>query len=360
MFLVLFEKYELITISLSSLILFLSNFLIIKYWNEFSSYLKLKKYNNVQKVHHYNTPRLGGFIIYIVYFGFLLFFYQNKSFFFNIVVSFTPMFYVAIKEDLFIQTNPNLRIIMMILSSLIFFNIEQIIFPEINFPILNKIHSNIFILLSFFIFSSLVIINGFNLVDGMNGLLGFTMIVQLLGIIIISHQIGDVVLVEISILILLPILIFLIFNYPFGRIFIGDLGAYLFGFIISMLVIKLFGDNKDLLSWNAVLILFYPSFELLFSFIRKIFFEKKHPLKADDLHLHTIIYKFGLTKKINSKLMNNLVVILLIPFWFTPLIVIKIYNNLTLIILVILFLSILYIFSYIFLRKYLTSKKILI
>ena len=58
--------------------------------------------------------------------------------------------------------------------------------------------------------------------------------------------------------------------------------------------------------------------------------------------------------------MNNLVVILLLPFWFTPLIVIKIYNNLTLIILVILFLSTLYILSYIFLRKYLTSKKILI
>ena len=171
------------------ILLILSIIITIKFWNNITKFLKLNSYFNIQKVHDNNTPRLGGFVIYIVYFVFLLFFYQNKSFFFSIVVSFAPMFYVAIKEDLFIQTNPNLRIIMMILSSLIFFNIEQIIFPEINFPILNKIHSNIFILLSFFIFSSLVIINGFNLVDGMNGLLGFTMIVQLSSIIIISHQI---------------------------------------------------------------------------------------------------------------------------------------------------------------------------
>lgn len=91
--------------------------------------------------------------------------------------------------------------------------------------------------------------------------------------------------------------------------------------------------------------------ELLFSFIRKVFYEKKNPLKADDLHLHTLVYKLGLQMNIKPNLANNMVVIFLAPFWISPFTVVKIFNDLNLILFTLFLLSSIYISSYFFLRK---------
>ena len=87
----------------------------------------------------------------------------------------------------------------------------------------------------------------------------------------------------------------MVFNYPLGKIFLGDLWAYLIGFIISILTIKFFGILK-ILVLKCNFDLFYPSIEILFSFIRKLFYGKKSPLEADNMHLHSLIFKLGRTK----------------------------------------------------------------
>jgi len=115
------------------------------------------------------------------------------------------------------------------------------------------------------------------------------------------------------------ILIFLIFNFPLGRIFSGDTGAYFFGFAISTSVIYLFGKYDQLLSWNAVLILIYPSLELLFSFVRKKIFEDKSPFTPDANHLHSIIFRY-LSKRF-ALTNNSLVAVCLLPLTFSPFLV---------------------------------------
>jgi UDP-N-acetylmuramyl pentapeptide phosphotransferase/UDP-N-acetylglucosamine-1-phosphate transferase len=337
-------------ITILLLCLFISIFFFTKYWHRINLILSLKNFKNIQNVHKKNVPRIGGLLIINIYFLYLSISPEYSSIYLNLLLSFAPLFFVTVKEDLFQNTSERLRIFVMILSCLIFFNIDHTIFPFINLPILRIIYSNDYVLMCFFIFSSLIIINGSNLIDGMNGLFGFAILTQLIGIVFIAFKIDDVETLKLGIIFLFPIIVYLTFNYPLGRIFIGDLGAYFFGFSISMITIKLFGNNENLLSWNAVLILFYPSFELLFSFIRKIGFEKKHPLKADDLHLHTVIFKYGVANKVNPKIMNNLMVIILSPFWLSPLLVIYIYENLLLILLSLFILSTIYILTYIFFR----------
>jgi len=113
--------------------------------------------------------------------------------------------------------------------------------------------------------------------------------------------------------------VFLLFNYPSGRIFIGDFGAYFYGFVISLLAIYTFGEYPELLTWLAVLVLSYPSIELLFSFIRKKL-NSKSPLEADDKHLHTLIYKKFFFKLGRHKLANNITTLSLFIFWMGPLI----------------------------------------
>ena len=352
----IYKYFSIIEIISVLILLIILNFLIVNNWYKIRQKLKIKNYNKKQKVHLEDTPRLGGAVIFIIYFSFIILNLSERKFLLYLFISFLPLFLISIKEDLYQNTSISKRIFAMVLSCIIFFNLNKTNFPLIDMPLLYPLFSNNLFLFIFFTFSSLVLINGFNLIDGMNGILGFTAISQLISLCYISYFITDYEIFNYSILFILSIIIFLLFNFPLGKIFIGDTGAYFYGFVISILTIEFFGRYENILSWNAILLLFYPSFEMLFSFIRKIFFEKKKPFEADDLHFHSIIFKSGVSKKINPTVMNNLVLFILSPFWLSPLLVIFFYNNLQLIIFSLILLTLLYICSYLFFRLNLKSE----
>ena len=90
-----------------------------------------------------------------------------------------------------------------------------------------------------------------------------------------------------------------IFNF-FKHLFIGDSGAYLIGLFYSFLVIKIFSINPNISPFYIVLLLWYPCFEILFSIIRKIKFNRS-PLHPDNKHFHQIL--FTLMQK-NMKITN--------------------------------------------------------
>lgn len=75
--------------------------------------------------------------------------------------------------------------------------------------------------------------NGMNLIDGMNGLFGLTAVFQLLTLAVMSYSLEDNHVFNLSITFIIPLIVFLIFNIPCAKLFIGDSGAYLFGFLIS-------------------------------------------------------------------------------------------------------------------------------
>lgn len=333
------------------IILICLNFFTIIFWKKIFFYLNLNFYKKKQRIHENEIPRIGGFLIF-VFFILCLFFFENSKneFLFKILVSFFPILIFSLKEDFFQNTKPSTRIISMIISCLIFFFLDQTEFPLLDISFYHPIFANKYFLLIFFTFSTLIIINGINLIDGANGIVGATFLTQLLCLIYLANEFNDNFFHNFILVFIYSIIIFLVFNYPLGKIFLGDLGAYLIGFIISILTIKFFGVHKNLMSWNAILILFYPSIEILFSFIRKLFYEKKSPLEADNMHLHSLIFKLGKTKSINTKLMNNLIIILLSPFWLGPLFFVRYYQNLKLIILALIFLTITYILMYIYFR----------
>ena len=82
-----------------------------------------------------------------------------------------------------------------------------------------------FVLLCF-----LFIINGANLIDGFNGLLSINLIIINSILVYINLNNGNT---EFSVFIIGQIIIllsFLLFNFPKAKIFLGDSGAYLFGF----------------------------------------------------------------------------------------------------------------------------------
>tara|TARA_B110000438_G_C15448913_1_gene493747 strand:- start:200 stop:664 length:465 start_codon:yes stop_codon:yes gene_type:complete len=97
---------------------------------------------------------------------------------------------------------------------------------------------------------------------------------------------------------------FLIFNFPKAKIFLGDSGSYLIGTFIALCTIETSIANPEISPFYFCILLFYLFFEVFFSFFRKIFVQKRSPVKPDDKHLHMLIYKMIL-KKNKNKLKSN-------------------------------------------------------
>lgn len=337
--------------------LFLTFFLSF-YWPKLLSIFNfLKIYKASHKIHDNEISRLGGLVIFIFIFN-ILFYIENstitililKLLFFSL-----PIVIIAIKEDIFHNSKISNRFICMIISStLAMLYIDH--FPVIDLSFFTYLQSTLdnFEII-FYILCCIVVINGTNFIDGINGLLSLTVIFQILSLIFLSNEFLDRDILEIAIYLLLPILIFTAFNFPFGKIFIGDLGAYFLGFIIALIVIMFFGRHDKLSYINAILIFIYPAFELFFSFFRKILL-KKNPFHPDKEHLHTKVYLF-LNNMMNSSFKSNIFAIsLLSPFWLGPfLFIIYFYENTRYLILAIFIFIITYVLYY-FLFNYLGKK----
>ena len=107
-------------------------------------------------------------------------------------------------------------------------------------------------------------------------------------------------------------------NYPYGRIFLGDLGAYSLGLIVSMVTIILFGRHPEISPWGAVLILIYPATEVVFSLLRRMVkgVSIYHP---DTAHLHLKLFHFLRSQSLYKKIANALVTPVLCGLWLFPL-----------------------------------------
>ena len=326
--------------------LFITFSVLSFYWVRIFKFFNLREYNNIQRVHQNEVPRFGGFTIYIFLWCLLLFRIINEPFVFNLLIASIPFVIISFKEDLFHNTSPKIRLISMIFGCLIFFYINPIKFPIIEIPYIGEVIGIYPVSIVFFTFSALVVMNGMNLIDGMHGLFGLTAFLQLVALGFIAYHLNNFQFLNIVIICLIPLLIFLFFNFPFGKIFIGDLGAYFYGFINALLTIYLFGNHTNLLSWLAVLILFYPCMELLFSYYRKIK-NNKSPFDADNKHLHSLLNKKFFFKLKNKSLGNSLSTISLFIFWLVPIVIaINFEKNIYIVSLSLICLSCFYIYLY--------------
>jgi len=84
---------------------------------------------------------------------------------------------------------------------------------------------------------------------------------------------------------------FLVWNYPRGVIFAGDGGAYFLGFAIAELAVLLVHRNSEVSPWFALLVLWYPVWETIFSMFRRKALRGRSPADPDGLHLHTLVFR---------------------------------------------------------------------
>jgi UDP-GlcNAc:undecaprenyl-phosphate GlcNAc-1-phosphate transferase len=132
--------------------------------------------------------------------------------------------------------------------------------------------------------------HAFNLIDGYNGLAGLVALICCLAIAYVSLLAGDRQLAGIVVVMAGATVGFLLWNYPYGLIFAGDGGAYLWGIVIGVASIQLVQRHPEVSPWFPVLLLIYPIWEACFSIYRKVV-RGQSPSLADALHFHQLIYR---------------------------------------------------------------------
>jgi UDP-GlcNAc:undecaprenyl-phosphate/decaprenyl-phosphate GlcNAc-1-phosphate transferase len=143
--------------------------------------------------------------------------------------------------------------------------------------------------------------NALNIVDGFNGLSAIAAWMMLVAMAVVATLVSDIVLAQVCLLVGASILGFLVWNYPRGTIFLGDGGAYLLGFLIAELAVLLVQRNSSVSPWFALLLLFYPVWETVFSSYRRRVLRGRSAASADGLHLHTLVYRRLVRWKVGSR-----------------------------------------------------------
>jgi UDP-N-acetylmuramyl pentapeptide phosphotransferase/UDP-N-acetylglucosamine-1-phosphate transferase len=153
------------------------------------------------------------------------------------------------------------------------------------------------LLLQFTFFSVLLtafavggVANSINIIDGFNGYASLTCTIAFFGFSVIAFQVGDRNLSTVSLILAASVLGFFWVNWPLGRLFLGDGGAYFLGFALAWIAVLLIERNPSVSAFSALLICIIPITEVLFSiFRRKV--RNKHPGKPDSLHFHSILQR---------------------------------------------------------------------
>ena len=241
------------------------------------------------------TPLIGGIIIFI----FILFNFQNL-----IITYLFPflILLIGILSDIRKLKSAYFRLFIQFTLFVLFIYLYEMNIYSTIIHILDNFLDNNYLSILFTAFCVLIVINGTNFIDGSNLLaIGYFVILEFVFIVLNGRELNlDSIFFQDNLIYVLLVLLTLnIFN----KLYLGDGGAYLLGFIYSFKCISLYIFNPNISPFFITLILWYPAFEILFSILRKVNFNRS-PIKPDSNHLHQLIY-FYLNKKISNQVMRS-------------------------------------------------------
>ena len=192
------------------------------------------------------------------------------------------VFLVGLYDDRY-SLKPNTKLILIAIIVATSVNISETFQVNyLNFLFYeNTIYLNNFGII-FTIFCFLVFLNAFNMMDGINGLSVTYFLICLIYLVLLNNNLNF------FLFLLLPAVIFLFFNFQ-NKVFLGDSGSLLLGFILSCIFIK-FHNEDYIYADQIVLLMIIPGIDMLRVAINRIL-KKQHPFKADQSHLHHLILK---------------------------------------------------------------------
>ena len=269
--------------------------------------------DGVQKVHTTPTPRIGGIGIAIgILAGFAASSHdiaasEKRVILSAILLAGIPAFIFGLLEDLTKKVSVKVRLLATMASGVLGWGITGVSLTHVD--ILGFDYLLGFTLISV-IFTAIAVggvANAINIIDGLNGLTAGTALIILAAFGFIARQVGDIPLAFTCLIIAGAVGGFFLVNWPKGKIFLGDGGAYFLGFTLAWIAVLLPERNSSISPWTSLLICSYPIIEVAFSVLRRCLREGYSPTEPDFSHLHSLANKRWAKKLFSnfSKAMQN-------------------------------------------------------
>jgi UDP-GlcNAc:undecaprenyl-phosphate/decaprenyl-phosphate GlcNAc-1-phosphate transferase len=271
---------------------------------------------DTRKLHTRMIPTIGGIMIFAgTMFSYSLWFPSTRIHdsilllkamedYKFILSTLLVMFFVGVKDDI-IGTAPVKKLVAHVLVGMVL-----VLMADIRIISMHGIFgidvlpywASVFLSL----FTYIVVVNAFNLIDGVDGLAG--------GVGFIASSVfgawfalaGDYAMAALSIALSGSLLAFLCFNFSPAKIFMGDSGSLTIGLIISILAIKVIGYDVSSIRNEFILnvskpifvmsVLVYPLIDTLRIFIYRAV-QGVSPFSADRNHLHHRLLDIGLSHR---------------------------------------------------------------
>ena len=254
-----------------------------------------------QKYHTVPTPRSGGIGVFA---GLSLFLLAPLGM--QMALPVVLAFVSGIFEDFHHSLSPRRRLALQVVAALSAVFLTGSVVTYLGLGISMPYWLGVL----FSTFAIVGMMNAINIIDGFNGLASGVILLVLLSFGITAYRQENIDMLYIILVTAGAVSGFFLLNFPRGRIFLGDGGAYMLGFIVAIIGIFLASRYESVSPWYVLAVFIYPVWEVLFSIMRKIY-QGLSPLQPDPMHFHMLVYR-QITR--NNPLTSLLIVSGLLPF----------------------------------------------
>ncbi|MBR9914836.1 MAG: undecaprenyl/decaprenyl-phosphate alpha-N-acetylglucosaminyl 1-phosphate transferase [Algicola sp.] len=255
-----------------------------------------------RSMHSRRTPTLGGIGIFfsIVVVMTLVGAMLNTKVLLLVMGALTILFFLGLKDDLTVLSARKkfLGQLFAALLLIVFTDTRIIGFSKILDVDVLPYWISIF----FTLFVYILIINAYNLIDGVDGLAGSVALLVSAVFTVLFYNSGALSLATISVALIGALVAFLRHNFSREhKIFMGDTGSMIVGFLLAFFTISFICQSQINVNSEyfraspalAIAMLFYPLMDTLRIFVIRIMVLKKSPFEADQNHIHHKFIKVG-------------------------------------------------------------------
>jgi UDP-N-acetylmuramyl pentapeptide phosphotransferase/UDP-N-acetylglucosamine-1-phosphate transferase len=252
--------------------------------------------DGVQKMHHAAVPRIGGiavfagFLVAVLPFGATSDGFRPDAPESRLLLAGLPVFAAGLAEDFTKAVSPKWRLLFALMSGGLAYSLLGSAVTRTAIPGVDAVLAIGFVSALVTVVAVATVVNAVNIIDGFNGLSAVVCGMLFASLAYVALKVGDRYVFNMALAMAGTMVGFLVLNYPFGRLFLGDGGAYFVGFVVAVLAVMLVQRNPAVSPWYAATIFIYPVFEVVFSMYRRRR-RMQAATEPDAVHMHTLIYR---------------------------------------------------------------------
>ncbi|MES2628101.1 MAG: MraY family glycosyltransferase [Bacteroidota bacterium] len=284
-----------------------------------------------RKVHQRSIPTVGGIGIFAAFLFSLSFwagwgsksiFFPDYQFYQYFVACLLLLFFMGVKDDL-TGLSPFKKLFALVIVGLIMVFLAPMRVTNMG-GLFGIGHLPMGMSIALSLFTYIVVVNSINLIDGIDGLAGGVGAIAGVAFGLWFYMVGNLFFAVLGFALAGALIGFLVFNFSPAKIFMGDGGSLIVGFILCVLAMKLisYEDHQipagmDNLSRPvlAMTVLAYPLIDTIRVFIVRTV-TGRSPLSADKNHIHHRLIGNGFSHRKASAIIYAFCSVMLITLYF--------------------------------------------